>query len=90
MTQSRDGAGPQRPAAPSSRPSQWDGSPTSSAREISRQTFLRGAVGALAVGAVFGSAQAAADPNTSGWQGLSTAIGGQVLTPGDGQFATAK
>ncbi|MGA7054437.1 MAG: FAD-binding oxidoreductase, partial [Mycobacterium sp.] len=42
------------------------------------------------VGAVFGSAQAAADPNTSGWQGLSTAIGGQVLTPGDGQFATAK
>ncbi|WP_343710236.1 FAD-binding oxidoreductase [Mycobacterium sp.] len=60
------------------------------AREISRQTFLRGAVGALAAGAVFGSVRAGADP-VSGWTGLSAAIGGQVLTPGDGaQFATAK
>src|SRR5271154_5083829 len=61
---------------------------------MSRQTFLRGAAGALAAGAVFGSGRlgsvrANADPG-SAWSGLSTAIGGQVLTPGDGQFATAK
>jgi FAD/FMN-containing dehydrogenase len=60
------------------------------AREISRQTFLRGAAGALAAGAVFGSARATAAPNATGWDGLSTALGGKVLTPGDGQFATAK
>ncbi|MGB9303619.1 MAG: hypothetical protein WCB92_08065, partial [Mycobacterium sp.] len=56
-------------------------------REISRQTFLRGAAGALAAGAVlgsgrFGSVVANADPSTSAWSPLSTAIGGQVLTPG--------
>jgi FAD/FMN-containing dehydrogenase len=60
------------------------------AREISRQTFLRGAAGALTAGAVFGSARATAAPNATGWDGLSTALGGKVLTPGDGQFATAK
>jgi FAD/FMN-containing dehydrogenase len=65
------------------------------AREISRQTFLRGAAGALAAGAVFGSGRigavrANADPTASGFSGLSTAIAGQVLTPGDAQFATAK
>ena len=61
------------------------------AREIPRQTFLRGAAGALAAGAVFGSVRATADPNTSGWDGLSAAIGGQVLRPdGGAQFATAK
>jgi FAD/FMN-containing dehydrogenase len=60
------------------------------AREISRQTFLRGAVGALAAGAAFGSIRATADPNTSGWEGLSTAVGGRVLRPDDPQFATAK
>jgi FAD binding domain/Berberine and berberine like len=61
------------------------------AREISRQTFLRGAAGALAAGAVFGSLRATAAPNTSGWEGLSAAIGGKVFRPDDGpQFATAK
>jgi FAD/FMN-containing dehydrogenase len=61
------------------------------AGEISRQTFLRGAVGALAAGAVFGSVRATAAPNSSGWSGLSGAIGGQVITPDNGaQFATAK
>ncbi len=65
------------------------------AREVSRQTFLRGAAGALAAGAVFGSGRvgsvpATAAPNNSGWGALSTAIGGPVLTPGDGQFASAK
>src|ERR1700741_4972183 len=65
------------------------------AREISRQTFLRGAAGALAIGAAFGSGRvgsvrATAAPNATGWDGLSTALGGKVLTPGDGQFATAK
>jgi hypothetical protein len=65
------------------------------AREISRQTFLRGAAGALAIGAAFGSGRigsvrATAAPNPSGWDGLSTAIGGKVLLPDSPQFATAK
>jgi FAD/FMN-containing dehydrogenase len=60
------------------------------AREISRQTFLRGAAGALAAGAVFGSVRATAAPNTSGWDGLSTALSGKVLLPDGPQFATAK
>src|ERR1700737_3749975 len=65
--------------------------PREPTREISRQAFLRAAAGALAAGTVFGSVRATADPNTSGWGGLSAAIGGQLLTPGDGpQFATAK
>src|ERR1700745_2892983 len=65
--------------------------PREPTREISRQAFLRAAAGALAAGTGFGSVGANADPNTSGWNGLSAAIAGQVLTPGDGpQFATAK
>jgi hypothetical protein len=60
------------------------------AREISRQTFLRGAAGAVAAGTVFGSVRATADPVPSGWEGLSTAIGGQLILPDNGQFATAK
>ncbi|OBF78396.1 oxidoreductase [Mycobacterium sp. 852002-51613_SCH5001154] len=60
------------------------------AREISRQTFLRGTAGALAAGAVFGSARATAAPNPTGWEGLSTAIGGQVLLPDNGAFGSAK
>ena len=60
------------------------------AREISRQTFLRGAAGALAAGTVFGSARAIAEPLATGWEGLSAAIGGHVLLPGGGQFAAAK
>ncbi|GAA4536061.1 FAD-dependent oxidoreductase [Mycobacterium paraffinicum] len=60
------------------------------AREISRQTFLRSTAGALAAGAVFGSARATAAPNPTGWEGLSTAIGGQVLLPDNGAFGSAK
>jgi FAD/FMN-containing dehydrogenase len=60
------------------------------AREISRQTFLRGTAGALAAGTLFGSARAAAEPVATGWEGLSTAIGGPVLFPGHGQFDSAK
>ncbi|WP_375483641.1 FAD-binding protein [uncultured Mycobacterium sp.] len=60
------------------------------AREISRQAFLRGAAGALAAGAVFGSVRATADPKTSGLDGLRAALGGQVLLPEDGGFATGK
>jgi FAD/FMN-containing dehydrogenase len=65
------------------------------AREISRQAFLRGAAGALAAGAVFGSGRvgsvrASAAPNPSGWEGLSTALGGKVLLPDNPQFAAAK
>ncbi len=65
--------------------------PREPTRAISRQTFLRAAAGAVAAGTVLGPVRAVAEPNTSGWGGLSTAIGGQVFTPGDGpQFATAK
>ncbi len=60
------------------------------AREISRQAFLRGAVGALATGAVLGAPRVAADPKTTGWEGLSTALGGKVLLPDSPQFAGAK
>jgi FAD/FMN-containing dehydrogenase len=61
------------------------------AREISRQTFLRGVAGALAAGVVCGSVRATAEPNTSGWDGLSSTLGGKVLRADDGpQFATAK
>jgi FAD/FMN-containing dehydrogenase len=60
-------------------------------REISRQAFLRAAAGALAAGTLFGSVRATADPNTSGWGGLSNAISGKVILPDNGgQFATAK
>jgi FAD/FMN-containing dehydrogenase len=59
-------------------------------RAISRQTFLRGAVGVLASGAVFGTTRAAADPD-AGWGGLASSIGGSVLLPANGaQFTTAK
>ncbi|OSC27611.1 FAD-linked oxidoreductase [Mycobacterium vulneris] len=61
--------------------------PTS--HEISRQTFLRGAV-TLATGAVFGAAPAAADP-AAGWGGLASSIGGSVLLPANGaQFSAGK
>ncbi len=57
---------------------------------MSRQTFLRGAVGALATSAVFGTARAGADPG-SGWTGLASSIGGRVLLPaGGGSFASGK
>ncbi|RDH77289.1 FAD-binding oxidoreductase [Mycolicibacterium moriokaense] len=59
-------------------------------REISRQTFLRGAAGALAAGAVFGSVRAVAEPLASGWDALSTAIGGPLLLPNNPQFGAAK
>jgi FAD/FMN-containing dehydrogenase len=55
---------------------------------ISRQTFLRGAVGALAAGAFVGSGRAGGQPLASGWDGL--AIGGQVIQPGAPQFGSAK
>ena len=55
---------------------------------ISRQTFLRGAVGALAAGAFAGSGRAVAEPVASGWDGLS--IGGQVIRRDSPQFGSAK
>src|SRR6201998_4213187 len=65
------------------------------AREISRQTFLRGAAGAIAAGAAFGSlrvgsVRAIAAPAASGWDGLSTALGGEGLLPNSPQFGSAK
>jgi FAD/FMN-containing dehydrogenase len=60
----------------------------SMAGDISRQAFLRGAVGALAAGAFVGSGRAGGAPLPSGWDGLS--IGGQVIRPDSPQFGTAK
>lgn len=65
------------------------GAPTVS-REISRQTFLRGAAGALAAGTVLGPASASAEPSASGWDALTNALGGQVLRPENPQFGAAK
>ncbi len=57
---------------------------------ISRQIFLRGAMSMVATGAVFGTTRAAADQGT-GWGGLASSIGGNVLLPANGaQFATSK
>src|ERR1700749_223200 len=65
------------------------------AREISRQTFLRGAAATLAAGALFGSGRVgsgrvSAAPTATGWDGLSTALGGKVLLPDSPQFGGAK
>jgi len=57
-------------------------------REISRQAFLRGAVGALAAGAVFGPVRAGADPGNA-WSGLASSIGGKVLVPVSGASYTS-
>ncbi len=38
-------------------------------RNISRKTFLRGAIGAVAAGTLVGSVRAAAGPNAQGWSG---------------------
>ncbi len=60
---------------------------------ISRQTFLRGAVGVLATGAMFGTTRASADPAAApaGWNGLASTIGGRILLPNSGaQFASGK
>ena len=58
------------------------------AHVISRQSFLRGAVGALASSAVFGTVRAGADPG-SGWTGLASSIGGRVLLPANGGSFTS-
>lgn len=60
------------------------------ARGISRQAFLRGTVGALAAGAVFGSSRTGADPAPSGWDGLSSSINGKVLLSNSGESGSAK
>ncbi|UMB68511.1 FAD-binding oxidoreductase [Mycobacterium paraterrae] len=56
--------------------------------EISRQAFLRGAVGALVGGACAGVGRAFAEPVAAGWDALS--IGGQVIRPESPQFGSAK
>ncbi|MCB0926723.1 MAG: FAD-binding protein [Mycolicibacterium insubricum] len=62
-------------------------------RGISRQEFLRGAVGAagaVAAGALFGLPRAGADPRSDAWAELSNAIQGQVKLPDNGQFDASK
>jgi FAD/FMN-containing dehydrogenase len=68
-------------------------------REIPRQSFVRGALGAVAAGALLGGCRPSAaadpaDPTTApaarDWAALGNAIDGQVLLPSDGQYAVAK
>lgn len=56
---------------------------------ISRQAFLRGAVGALASSALFPAVRAWAEP-TGAWSSLASAISGKVLLPSDAGFAGGK
>jgi FAD/FMN-containing dehydrogenase len=64
--------------------------PLEPTRQMSRQAFLRAAATTLAAGTLFGSGRAAADPNTSGWGGLATALNGHLILPDNGQFGAAK
>ncbi len=68
-------------------------------REISRQAFIRGALGALASGAVLGACRRAApmEPQDTSrvlapqdWTALDDSIAGRVILPSDGDYATAK
>ncbi|BDB41522.1 MULTISPECIES: FAD-dependent oxidoreductase [Mycobacterium] len=59
-------------------------------RELTRQAFLRGAVGAVAAGALFGTGRVSAAPTATDWNTLSGSIGGQVIGPDSGQFGSAK
>ncbi len=56
---------------------------------ISRQAFLRGAAGALATSALFGTTKVRAEP-AGGWSTLASSISGKVLLPSDANFATGK
>ena len=57
---------------------------------ISRQDFLRGAVGAMASTALLPTVRAWADP-TGAWSSLASSIGGRILLPSDGAaFTTGK
>ncbi|OBI74245.1 oxidoreductase [Mycobacterium asiaticum] len=56
---------------------------------ISRQAFLRGAVGAVATSALFPAALVRAEP-TGAWSSLASSIGGKVLLPTDPAFSTGK
>lgn len=55
---------------------------------ISRQRFLRGAVGAFTVGAVFGTVRAEADSGVN-WRDLATSIRGKVVLPASGVSFTS-
>jgi FAD/FMN-containing dehydrogenase len=56
---------------------------------ISRQAFLRGAVGAMATSALFPTALVRAEP-AGAWSNLASAIGGKVLLPSDAGFSSGK
>ena len=59
--------------------------------DVSRRTILGGAVGALAVGALFGPARAIAVPGTREWAGLDASIDGDVVVPANGaEYLAAK
>jgi FAD/FMN-containing dehydrogenase len=65
------------------------------AREISRQTFVRGAVGAaaLALTSCRATASSARPSPASGppdWESLSSSLDGGVVLPSNGDFASAK
>jgi FAD/FMN-containing dehydrogenase len=70
-------------------------------REVSRQAFLRGAVGAVAAGVLLGSCRQRAPlapqatatvsiPRNRDWSGLAAAIDGRVVLPSSGGYTNAK
>ena len=68
-------------------------------REVSRQAFIRGALGALAVGALLGSCRRTASPGPQAtsrvaappsWSALDDSIEGRVILPSNGDYAAAK
>jgi FAD/FMN-containing dehydrogenase len=60
------------------------------ARAISRQTFLRRAVGVAATGALLGPGCASSGRGAPGWRVLGDAIEGSVLLPSDSEYGTAR
>jgi FAD/FMN-containing dehydrogenase len=67
-------------------------------REVSRQAFVRGALGALAAGPLLGSCRPATEqrPQSTSkvpardWSALDNSIDGRVVLPSDGDYVTAK
>jgi FAD/FMN-containing dehydrogenase len=68
-------------------------------REVSRQSFVRGALGAAAAGVLLGACRPTAvadppnpttDPTPPDWGALQDTIDGQVVLPSSSQYTTAK
>jgi FAD/FMN-containing dehydrogenase len=68
----------------------WQAGAPRLARAISRLTFLRGAVGVAATGALLGPGCASSGRGAQDWRVLGDAIEGSVLLPSDSEYGTAR